>query len=256
MDKKSRINFIIRTILFFSCLIIFIDDPNNIYKILDYNIVWNIKVYHVFWAYIVNDILKVVIPSKSKNTYNGKLFLKHYKKRENYRQDRLGLETIEKNKKAFNIILAWIGLNSILFYIYFRLNLDKSWLIMLFLFYFWSDMVCVNVWCPFQKLFMKNKCCNTCRIYNWDHIMYVTPFILIPNFWTYSLIVLSLISLIQWEYLLKKHPERFSSISNINLSCSNCQNECRFNKKKIKLRSKNIMRYNNEQKNSVDNRFF
>ena len=209
-----------------------------------------------FGAYLVNDILKVIIPSKSKNTYNGKLFLKHYKKRDNYNKDKVIFETFEKNKRAFNIALAWIGLNSILFYIYFRLHLDKSWIIMLFLFYFWSDMVCVNVWCPFQKLFMKNKCCNTCRIYNWDHIMYVTPFILIPNFWTYSLIALSVISLIQWEYLLKKHPERFSSISNLNLNCYNCQNECRFNKKKIKQTSKNITRYNNEQENSFDNRFF
>ena len=134
MDKKSRINFIIRTILFFSCIIIFIDDSNNIYKILDYNIIFNIKVYHVFWAYLVNDILKVIIPSKSKNTYNGKLFLKHYKKRDNYNKDKVIFETFEKNKRAFNIALAWIGLNSILFYIYFRLHLDKSWIIMLFLF--------------------------------------------------------------------------------------------------------------------------
>ncbi len=81
--------------------------------------------------------------------------------------------------------------------------------------------------------------------------MYVTPFILIPNFWTYSLIALSVISLIQWEYLLKKHPERFSSISNLNLNCYNCQNECRFNKKKIKQTSKNITRYNNEQKTAL-----
>ena len=73
MDKKSRINFIIRTILFFSCIIIFIDDSNNIYKILDYNILFNIKVYHVFWAYLVNDILKVIIPSKSKEIITIKI---------------------------------------------------------------------------------------------------------------------------------------------------------------------------------------
>lgn len=246
MDKKSRNNFIIRTILFFSCIVIFIDDSNNIYKILNYNIIFNIKIYHIFWAYLVNDILKVVIPSKSKNTYNGKLFLKHFKRRENYNKDRLLFKTADNNKKAFSVLLAWVGLNAILFYIYFRLKLDSSWLIMLALFYFWSDMVCVNIWCPFQALFMKNKCCNECRIYNWDHIMYCTPFLLIPNFWTYSLVILSLISFIQWEYQLKKYPERFLGISNLNLSCSNCQNECRFNKKKIKQRSENLTRYNHE----------
>lgn len=246
MDKRSRINFIIRTILFFPCIVIFIENPSNIYKILNYNLIFNVKVYHIFWVYLVNDILKVVIPSKSKNTYNGKLFLKHFKRRNNFNMDKLISKTSDNNKKAFNILLAWLGLNMILFYIYFRLKLDSSWLIMLSLFYFWSDMVCVNIWCPFQRLFMKNKCCNVCRIYNWDHVMYVTPLILIPSFWTYSLVILSLISFIQWEYQLKKHPERFLSISNLNLSCSNCKNECRFNKKKIKQRNENLTRYNHE----------
>ena len=238
MDKNSRINFIFRTILFFSFIIIFIDNPNNIHNILNYELIFNIRVYHICWIYLANDILKVMIPSKSKHTYNGKLFLKHYMERNAYNESKLKHEIIESNKKAFNIALAWIGLNLILFYVFFRLKLDSSYLIMLFLFYFWADMVCVNIWCPFQILFMKNKCCNVCRIYNWDHIMYLTPFILIPSFWTYSLVALGLLSLLQWEYQLKKYPERFSSVSNMKLNCSICENECRFNKKKVRERSK------------------
>ncbi|MGN1032815.1 MAG: hypothetical protein ACI4PU_05075 [Intestinibacter sp.] len=238
MDRKSRINFVFRTILFFSFIIIFIDNPNNIYKILNYELILNIKIYHICWIYLVNDILKVMIPSKSKNTYNGKLFLKHYMKRNDYDKSKLQFEIIESNKRAFNVALFWIGANTIIFYIFLKLKLDSSYLIMLFLFYFWCDMICVNIWCPFQVLFMKNKCCNVCRIYNWDHIMYFTPFILIPSFWTYSLIVLGILSLIQWEYQFRKYPERFSSISNMNLSCAHCNNECRFNKKKVRQRTK------------------
>ncbi len=239
MDKRSRMNFILRTILFFCAIVIFIDNPNNIYAILNYRIILGIKIYHICWIYLINDMLKVMIPYKSKNTYNGKLFLKHYKEKDNYNKNKVLYKTSDNNKRAFNVVLAWVSLNVILFYIYFRLKLDKSWLIMLFLFYFWGDMICVNIWCPFQKLFMKNKCCNVCRIYNWDHIMYFTPFILIPNFFTYSLIVLSIISLLQWEILLKKYPERFLGISNLNLICSHCKNECRFNKKKIKQLNRN-----------------
>ncbi|MGM9534525.1 MAG: hypothetical protein ACI3VR_04710 [Intestinibacter sp.] len=238
MDKKSRINLVLRTILFFSAIIIFIDNPNNINNILNYELIFNIKVYHICWIYLVNDILKVVIPSKSKNTYNGKLFLKHYNERNNYNQDRLQAEIIEANKSALNVALFWIGANIIILYVFLKLKLNSSYLIMLFLFYFWADMVCVNVWCPFQALFMKNRCCNVCRIYNWDHLMYLTPFILMPNFWTYSLIALGLFSLIQWEYQYKKHPERFSGISNMNLSCAGCKNECRFNKKKVEQKTK------------------
>ena len=238
MDRRSRINFIFRTILFFSAIIIFIDNPNNINKILNYELIFNIKVYHICWIYLVNDILKVVIPSESKNTYNGKLFLKHYKERNNYNQNRLKTEVVEANKSALNVALLWIGANIIILYIFLKLKLDTSYLIMLFLFYFWCDMICVNIWCPFQALFMKNRCCNVCRIYNWDHIMYLTPFILMPNFWTYSLVALGLFSLIQWEYQYRKHPERFFGISNMNLNCANCKNECRFNRKKVEQRSK------------------
>ena len=234
MDKKSRIKFILRTILFFSALIVFIYNPNNINTILNYNIVFDIRFYHICWIYLINDILKVIIPYRSKNTYNGKLFLKHYKEKNNYNKNAVANQIANNNKSAFNVFVTWIGFNLILFYIYFKLYLNKSWLIMLFLFYFWCDMVCVNIWCPFQVFFMKNRCCNVCRIYNWDHIMYLTPFILIPNIYTYSLIALSIISLFQWEYQLKKYPERFSDISNLNLNCANCKNECRFNKNKIK----------------------
>ena len=234
MDKKSRIKFILRTILFFSELIVFIYNPNNINTILNYNIVFGIRFYHICWIYLINDILKVIIPYRSKNTYNGKLFLKHYKEKNNYNKNAVANQIANNNKSAFNVFVTWIGFNLILFYIYFKLYLNKSWLIMLFLFYFWCDMVCVNIWCPFQVFFMKNRCCNVCRIYNWDHIMYLTPFILIPNIYTYSLIALSIISLFQWEYQLKKYPERFSDISNLNLNCANCKNECRFNKNKIK----------------------
>ena len=248
MNKKSRINFILRTILFFSALIVFIYNPNNLYNILNCNLIFGIKIYHICWLYLINDVLKVIIPCKNKTTYNGKLFLKHYKEKNNYDKNAVSIQTVINNKNAFNVLLAWICLNSILFYIYFKLDLNKSWVIMLFLFYYWCDMICVNIWCPFQVFFMKNKCCNVCRIYNWDHIMYFTPFILIPNIYTYSLIVLSIISLFLWEYQLKKHPERFLDISILNLGCANCKNECRFNKRKIKhIKRKNIMRYKYEK---------
>ena len=67
MNKKSRINFILRTILFFSALIVFIYNPNNLYNILNYNLIFGIKIYHICWLYLINDVLKVIIPCKNKN---------------------------------------------------------------------------------------------------------------------------------------------------------------------------------------------
>ena len=98
-------------------------------------------------------------------------------------------------------------------------------------------MFCVNVWCPFHKIIVGNKCCNECRIYNWGHIMYLTPLIAIMNFWTYNLLILSLIIMLQWEYQYIRYPERFSPISNKNLRCNVCSNNCRFNKNKKKYKA-------------------
>ena len=82
------------------------------------------------------------------------------------------------------------------------------------------------------KIIVRNKCCNECRIYNWGHIMYLTPLIFIKSFWTYSLVVVGIFLFIQWEYMNLKHPERFSPISNKTLRCGNCNHDCRYNKNK------------------------
>ena len=67
------------------------------------------------------------------------------------------------------------------FMIYFNYNLSTAYIYLVFMIYYWADMFCVNVWCPFHKLFFKSKCCNECRIYNWDHVMFCTPFLLIKS---------------------------------------------------------------------------
>ena len=101
-------------------------------------------------------------------------------------------------------------------------------------------MFCINIWCPFHRLFFKSKCCNECRIYNWDHVMYCTPLLLIRSFWTYSLFALSLFVFLQWEYMIRKHPERFTPFTNKKLQCGSCKYDCRFNKMKH-LKSKNYI---------------
>ena len=74
---------------------------------------------------------------------------------------------------------------------------------------------------------MKNKCCTTCRIYNWDYIMMFTPLLFLvakPGpILHYILIALALVILIIWEITYKIHPERFTENTNENLTCKNCK---------------------------------
>ena len=240
MGKESRFRFIFRSILLIVFIILFIMDKNKIVNILNYNIMYNIKIYHLIWLYLMIETLLVIIPYTNSHSYNGKLFLKHYIPSDNYDREKLDKYIKRNNKHARSVFVAWIVLNVVLFMIYFNYNLSTAYIYLVFMIYYWADMFCVNVWCPFHKLFFKSKCCNECRIYNWDHVMFCTPFLLIKSFWTYSLFVLSLFAFLQWEYMIRKHPERFAPISNKKLQCKGCNYNCRFNKMKH-LKSKNYI---------------
>ena len=61
--------------------------------------------------------------------------------------------------------------------------IDEGVLWLVCLFYGVCDMICILFFCPFQSWFLKNKCCCTCRIYNWDYAMMFTPLFFI-YLWT------------------------------------------------------------------------
>ncbi|MPN08453.1 hypothetical protein SDC9_155735 [bioreactor metagenome] len=240
MGKESRFRFIFRSILLIIFIILFIMDKNIIVNILNYKIMYSIKIYHLIWLYLMLETVILIIPYTNNHSYNGKLFLKHYIPADNYDEKKLHKYMKKNNKHARSVFVAWIVLNVVLFIIYYNYNLSTPYIFLVFMIYYWTDMFCVNVWCPFHKLFFKSKCCNECRIYNWDHVMFCTPLLLIKSFWSYSLFLLSFFAFIQWEYMIKKHPERFSPLSNKKLQCKGCDYNCRFNKVKY-LRSKNYI---------------
>ena len=244
MGNESRIRFIIRSILLAVVIILFIKDKNIIINILNYKIIFNIKIYHIIWTYLILETLFLIIPYTNNHSYNGKLFLKHYEEVENYDENKLKSYIKRNNKHARSVLIAWIVMNFLLYIIYKNYNLNKSYIFLVFMIYYWTDMFCVNVWCPFHKLFFKSKCCNECRIYNWDHVMYCTPLLLIKSFWTYSLFILSFFAFLQCEYMIRKYPQRFAPLSNKKLQCKGCTYNCRFNKRK---QNKKLKRGKNEK---------
>ncbi len=146
-----------------------------------------------------------------------------------------GCETITKPRTMSTLMVAaaWIGLNAILGVLYFAGILDAGILILISLAYSVCDMICILFFCPFQTWFMKNKCCGSCRIYNWDYAMMFTPLVFIKNPYTWSLLILALILLAKWEIVFRQHPERFTEATNGSLSCSNCQEKLCQHKKQL-----------------------
>ena len=129
---------------------------------------------------------------------------------------------------------AWIALNSIFVVLYHVGVLDSGIMLLISLAYSVCDMICILFFCPFQTWFMKNKCCTTCRIYNWDYAMMFTPLLFIPNWYCLSLSLISVALLVQWEVLVFRHPERFSEATNCSLACANCKEKLCHHKSQLR----------------------
>ena len=130
------------------------------------------------------------------------------------------------NVGAIKAGLYWVLAVLFVGLLYYTEVLNTMWLMLTVVFFIFMDQFCVSVWCVF-KWIIGNKCCNTCRINNWGYLMAFSTLIYVPSFWTYSVLIMSAIVVIQWEYLAAKHPERFFELYNINLQCRNCDGICK-----------------------------
>ncbi len=140
----------------------------------------------------------------------------------------------KRNRSALSVAAAWIGLNSVICVLHFTAVLDEMMMIIIALAYSVCDMVCILFFCPFQTWFMKNKCCGSCRIYNWDYAMMFTPLVVIKSSYTWTLCLMALALLIRWEVTFHRHPERFYESTNQSLKCANCQEKLCQHKKQLR----------------------
>ena len=138
-----------------------------------------------------------------------------------------------RNHGVLAVAVAWILLNTVVGVLYFTGIIDSGMLILISLAYSVCDMICILFFCPFQTWFMKNKCCGSCRIYNWDFAMMFTPLVFIPSWYTYGLLGCSLALLLRWEITYRRHPERFSTATNKCLDCSHCEEKLCSHKKQL-----------------------
>lgn len=222
MDLSLRQKLYFRTILFMSVTSLYIFNPSLLKHILNFGI-GSIKVYHIFWCYLAYEIILRIVPKLNTHVASGKHLHKHYLPGPPIGEERLKAYTKTFNYGALKALSFWIICNIFILTFVWHTPNKIALCFLVFLFYYMCDMWCANVFCIFQAFFMHNRCCNVCRIYNFDQIMYFTPFLIIPSWYTYSLVLLAFLSAFQWEYLHYKYPERFSSLTNMNLNCAHCK---------------------------------
>ena len=193
------------------------------------------------WAFFIVEMILRFFPSRFESPGCQKQFAKNYIKTGETKIE------IQDNNAVMIAALIWVAFNGIFGALYMKGILDDGIMILLCSFYSVCDMICILFFCPFQSWLLKNKCCCTCRIYNWDYAMMFTPLFFVAKAYTWSLLVVSMALLARWEITFFRFPERFSERTNAYLHCQNCTEKLCTHKKQLSSLWKKIAEYTQER---------
>lgn len=232
MLNRYIFKFIFRLFVFGSVLFLYLTDKGKLTSFVTQPVSMGITPLHVLWLVFMVIMVFHLFPKDILSMALRKAEGKHYEEVAGY--DRLLLyEFVQKqNERAWKVMLLWLSVNAVFGFLYLIHVMDETDLIMLTVFYFLCDYICILFFCPFQSWYMKNRCCINCRIYDWGHFMMFTPMLFIKDFFSWSLFFTSIVVLIHWEIIYTRHPERFWYGSNKTLQCASCKDKtCQIKKR-------------------------
>ena len=177
---------------------------------------------HLLWLVWMMDMLFQLVPAKDVALGSHK----HMEFRFRPVLEKINFQALKDHiaattRSAYKVFLIWTLLILSLGLLKFMGVLADAHLLLISILFYVCDLICVLIWCPF-RLIMKNKCCTTCRIFNWDHLMMFTPLIYVKSFYSLSLLLFSIAIWLVWELCVMIYPERFWEGSNMALKCSEC----------------------------------
>ena len=221
--KRYFTRLIGRVVIFIGCFIMCFVAPQA-FEILESNHFFQeFSVFHLLWLVWMVDMVLQIIPLKNKVALGSqKLFatrFRPFRAKINYKA--LKNYITSTTKSAYKVMLLWIVLIAVIGWLYCSNVIDNIALFMISVFFYVCDLICVLIWCPF-RLIMRNKCCTTCRIFNWDHLMMFSPLIFMGGFFSISLVVMAILAWLVWEVCVMIYPERFWERTNVSLKCSEC----------------------------------
>ena len=223
MMVRYLVKFAIRIAVFAAVLILYLTDKELMYRLIMQPVYMGITPMHLLWLLFMGMMILHIFPMEKVSMALLKTEKKKFDPEDDYSEIELLRFVQDQNAKAWKVMLLWLSFNAIFGLLYLFDIIGVEDLLMLSVFYFLCDYICILIFCPFQTFIMKNKCCINCRIYDWGHFMMFTPMLFIQDFYSWSLFFTACIVLIKWEIIYAKHPERFYEGSNKNLQCQNCK---------------------------------
>ena len=220
--KRYILRLIGRCIVLAACGILCFWAPEQ-FSVLDGGFFARFSLLHILWGIWVVDMILQIIPIKNKLPLGSmKLFGSRFKPiREKINYQALRSYILTTTKAAYKVFLLWCALIAAIGLLYWMGLFGQTVLFMFSVLFYVCDLICVLIWCPF-RLLMKTRCCTTCRIFNWDHLMMFSPLIFLGGFYAISLVAMALLAWLTWELCILIYPERFWDKSNAALKCSEC----------------------------------
>ena len=215
-----------RCLVLVLCTVLCVTHP-DIYGVLNGMSFWEgFSPLHVLWLVWVIDMVFQIVPIKNKIPLGSqKLFANRFKPiRDKINYQSLRGYIVTTTKGAYKVFVLWCLLIAVIGLLYKLHIIGKIGLFMIAVLFYVCDLICVLVWCPF-RLLMKNRCCTTCRIFNWDHMMMFSPLIFMGGFYAISLVAMALLAWLVWEMCVILYPERFWDKSNAALTCAECSDK-------------------------------
>ena len=228
------VRLVYRSVLFLAVLIAYIMERIKYGNLIIFE---QLAIVRAVWVIFVIEMALRFFPSRLESPGCQKQFSG------NYIKSGITEISVQDNHATMLVALIWICLNAVIGAFYMSGLLDDGIMILICCAYSVCDMICILFFCPFQSWFLKNKCCSTCRIYNWDYAMMFTPLFFLKNPYSWSLLAMALILMIRWELTFYLHPERFSEKTNDYLKCANCTEKLCTHKKQLMTLWKQIAEF-------------
>ena len=212
-----------RIFVFFAVVLLYFFRKDLFFVADDRNFFQKFSLLHLLWGIWIFDMILQLIPVKAHISIGSqKQFSTLFRPiREKINFKNLKQYILDTTRSAYLVMLLWIVVNSIIGLLYGMEILDTGGVILITTFFYVCDLICVLLWCPF-RLIMKNKCCTTCRIFNWDHLMMFAPLVMVNSFFSWTLVGMAILDFLVWEICVIAYPERFWENSNLSLRCSEC----------------------------------
>lgn len=164
------IQFAFRICVFLGFLIAYLIDKNRLYALMNQPVRLGITPIHVLWLIFMVLMIEHIFPRETVSMAMQKARIpipaswakkKAGDEKAVYQELELLRFVQDMNQKAWMVLLVWLCFNAVIGFLYLFNMIGDVELLMITVFVFLSDYICILVFCPFQTFIILKFSCRT-----------------------------------------------------------------------------------------------